>query len=819
MRRTHASFLHAGRCLALAALAAIPLLASPARAEGQLDRLKRAKEKVTSLPSVGSLFGEEPPITTTLDDARDEVPALDGFEPEVYSPLEEMPRGPGGYYLLAPGAYTLDAESFCIWPGTYGPREGNGYVYAELKGPKAELVSNIIGRSADHPDIDRRMVQELLWAVLSRSKPSDLPREMQTTAARLLTPKELADMEGYSLNVVPDAIGKRVLQKVPSPVRSVLEAENQMRRLFASPDTRFEDLERVAVLTGALPPGQRGEPLPEGRWSYHPNGYFIRYIPHTRSYYTTRIQVYYPVSVEIERDAEGRIVSVTTPDGGWVGVDYEDAGALSFAGSGADAVDSRLHAIRFAHGPGGSGAEPRTWPAGSGVRVPAPLWADVFLAAGAAGPAEPLDLARADLQDLILLDRVLEPELGRRQDPDASAATALLRGAVHTAVARYYRVRDVGSGDVQDALFRARSAVQDPAGTRYAIAAGPGDDGPARFQHPGRMMPIQPGKSGAFPSDIILQRLATSPRPDRPDALDMARNFTQALSNGSDGLGLATDPEGFFAGFLGGQIFGAGMDWDFKKAREISDAMQGATGSHDDAMLPASPPALEAAPEGPDAPNAVRTAALLLDPYPPVRRRPARAFQDYHTVARPRTVELPEIPTAAHVSSEHAAAVDRVLQGSFRLGALLEATRTTQERHARAIEARDSAWEYTQAEALVYLKRESGLAMAALADALDALRSAAGDAHGVPSDEATVRREQVRVASEGIPAEAVAVASAVGLGDDWARSRQARLSKLSPADVAAGAPDSLRSLVDALRSYGAWWASLPEVPRPWPEGP
>jgi len=427
-----------------------------------------------------------------------------------------------------------------------------------------------------------------------------------------------------------------------------------------------------------------------------------------------------------------------------------------------------------------------------------------------------MERVRADLQDLAVLDRVLEGELADAHDDNAAAATALMRGAVHTALARYLRARDDRTAD---AASHGRRAALDGTGTRYTIAAGPGEDGPARFQHPGRMMPIQPGKGGAFPSDIILQRLATSPRPDRPDALDMAKNFTQALSNGSDGLGLATDPEGFFAGFLGGQIFGAGMDWDFKKAREISDAMQGATGSHDDAMLPASPPALELAPEGPDAPSAVRTAALLLDPYPPVRRRPARAVQDYHAVARLRTVELPKIQTAADISPEHAAAVDAVLQATFRLGALLEATRTTQERHARAIAARDSAWEYTQAEALVYLKRESGLAMVALADALDALRSAAGDARGLPSDEATVRREQVRLGSEGIPAEAVAVASAVGLGDDWARSRQARLSELSPADVAAGAADSLRSLVDALRSYGAWWASLPQVPRPWPEGP
>ena len=136
------------RVVAMAALVALSFLAVPGPADGQINRLRRARERVTSsLPSLGSLFGEEPPITTTLEDTGNEVPALDGFEPESFSPMVEMPRGPGGYYLLAPGAYTMEAESFCIWPGTYEPREGNGYVYAELKGPKAALLSAIVGRA------------------------------------------------------------------------------------------------------------------------------------------------------------------------------------------------------------------------------------------------------------------------------------------------------------------------------------------------------------------------------------------------------------------------------------------------------------------------------------------------------------------------------------------------------------------------------------------------------------------------------------------------------------------------------------------------
>ncbi len=198
--------------------------------------------------------------------------------------------------------------------------------------------------------------------------------------------------------------------------------------------------------------------------------------------------------------------------------------------------------------------------------------------------------------------------------------------------------------------------------------------------------------------------------------------------------------------------------------------------------------------------------------------RPLLAFrtpQDYHTVFRPRTIELPPTPTSAEISPEHAAAVDTVLQQTFRVGALLEAAVIAHQRHARAAGAHDQAWEYTQAQALVFSKREAGLAMVGLAEDLEALRDVAGDAHGLAVGEASIRQAQTRLDAEGIPAEAVTVAQTVGLGDEWARTRRARLERLSPTDVADRAAASLQALVDELRSYGSYWASLPVVPRPW----
>ena len=297
------------------AIPALVILAVTTTAtHGQIDAIRRARAELSGkLPSAAKLFGDQPGLTTSLEDAVDGVPQLDGFNPASFSPMVEMPRGINGRFFLAPGSYTFDAESYCLRAGTYGPAHGSGFLYAEFKGPKSSMIRNILLRASDHPELTRSQIQLLLWAINARAKYDQLPRDVRLTALRILTPEENLDLKGYGLDVVQDGIKNRVLETVPGPVRRVYEAENDMRRMFTGTDVAFEDLERVAVLTGAPSTSEMTEVVREGRWSYHPNGFFVRFS--SSEYTTIRIQVYFPAAFRIERDGKGHIISVTTEDG------------------------------------------------------------------------------------------------------------------------------------------------------------------------------------------------------------------------------------------------------------------------------------------------------------------------------------------------------------------------------------------------------------------------------------------------------------------------------------------------------------------------
>ena len=81
---------------------------------------------------------------------------------------------------------------------------------------------------------------------------------------------------------------------MPPAMARVFQAEARLRQLFARADTPYAELERVAVLLGDPEPDAGSREVPRGRWSYHPDGYFIRFFP--RGYNQTLVQVHVPES-------------------------------------------------------------------------------------------------------------------------------------------------------------------------------------------------------------------------------------------------------------------------------------------------------------------------------------------------------------------------------------------------------------------------------------------------------------------------------------------------------------------------------------------
>lgn len=272
------------------AAASLTTLALATPAEAQLGGLGGLGDKLKKkLPN--PLAGKEP-ITTSLPDAKWGDASKDGFTPrEAGRSLMTLQRTPNGGFVLQPGYYNLTNQSYCLKAGTHGPGGGDGYLYAPPKGPAEDAVMTIVRNSVNRPEIAQSKIQQLLWAIIARAKFEDLAGDLKVTASQLLTPRQLAGLNRSALdaldNPLVDALGG-----LPQPLRQIAQAEADLRRMLTSPLATFSEMERVAVLSGAAPLGPGSIGVPSGRWSTHPDGYHVRYLP--SGYSTTRTEIWVP---------------------------------------------------------------------------------------------------------------------------------------------------------------------------------------------------------------------------------------------------------------------------------------------------------------------------------------------------------------------------------------------------------------------------------------------------------------------------------------------------------------------------------------------
>ena len=270
--------------VALLGFCAAPALAQFGGLGGIGDKLKK---------KTPNLLGGKPPITTSLSDAKWADASKDGFAPpEEARSLMTLQRTPNGGFVLQPGYYNLQTQSYCLKAGTHGPGGGDGYLYAPPNGPAEEAVMTILRNSVQRPEIQQRDIQALLWAIIARAKFEDLQSQMKTTAAQLLTPRQLASLNRSALDVLSGNALTDALGGVPEPLRQIAQAEAQLRQMLTTPGASFAETERVAVLSGAAPLGEGSRDVPSGRWSLHPDGYYVRYLP--SGYSSTRVEIWVP---------------------------------------------------------------------------------------------------------------------------------------------------------------------------------------------------------------------------------------------------------------------------------------------------------------------------------------------------------------------------------------------------------------------------------------------------------------------------------------------------------------------------------------------
>jgi hypothetical protein len=266
-------------------------LATAPAAHAQFNLKDLAKGNVKS--PLSALTEGKPPITTSLPDAKWGDASMDTFTPrEAKRSLMTLQRTPNGGFVLQPGYYELAVQSYCLKAGTHGPGGGDGYLYAPPKGPAEDAVMTIVRNSVNHPEIEQQKIQSLLWAIIARTKFNDLNSDLKATASRLLTPRQLATLNNGALEIVSGPVLEKALASSPPLVRQVLQAEADLRRMLTSQTLNYSELERVAVLAGVAPLGEGSQAIPSGRWSKHPDGYYVRYLP--QSYSRTTLEVWVP---------------------------------------------------------------------------------------------------------------------------------------------------------------------------------------------------------------------------------------------------------------------------------------------------------------------------------------------------------------------------------------------------------------------------------------------------------------------------------------------------------------------------------------------
>ncbi|MCS7300608.1 MAG: hypothetical protein NZ556_03540, partial [Fimbriimonadales bacterium] len=283
----------------------------------QLPRLPRLSDK---LPRLDNLLRREPPLTTSYEDALPPLSGLDPFQPTEFQLLDERHcLADGSWRIPDVGLFEIRVQSFCGHCGSYPPHSALGYLPAPYKGSRAELLRTIMQRYQQHPELEQRDVQWLVWAILAQAKPETYTGPARRAAQVLLTEQELRSLNQQGLDAFQDEAIRRLLPQVREALRPVLEVENRVRQLVAQVERPFEELERVVMRP--IDPNDRILYEPN-HWYWEPDqGFFYRYRP--QGYSRTHIQVWVPRPVETVYDALGRIERMEQKGRWSVAVEYD----------------------------------------------------------------------------------------------------------------------------------------------------------------------------------------------------------------------------------------------------------------------------------------------------------------------------------------------------------------------------------------------------------------------------------------------------------------------------------------------------------------
>ncbi|NQX52474.1 hypothetical protein HQN86_02500 [Pedobacter panaciterrae] len=235
------------------------------------------------------------PITTNFDDCnKTETMPVDFGADSVKKKLCDLTSSytSAQGFTLKPGFYTGTFKSFCLKAGTHGPGNGDGYLYAPLAGPKETIARTLISNWEQHPEIEQSKVQLLLWAIIAKTNFSKLSPDLQLVAAKLLNKNDLSALSSSIMDYLSSEAMLKITANLPEPAKTIVEIENKMRGLLYQANSSYDQIEQLAMLSGSAAPNTD---FPRGIWGLHPDGYYIKYLPH--SYTRTEVVIYVPKTI------------------------------------------------------------------------------------------------------------------------------------------------------------------------------------------------------------------------------------------------------------------------------------------------------------------------------------------------------------------------------------------------------------------------------------------------------------------------------------------------------------------------------------------
>lgn len=794
--------------LVLIMAATIPALAQFPRLPRVPDLEDVAGEVLRGrIPGLDQILKEEPAISTSFDDAVFGVSMLDYFEPAVTAPMNQLPyAGDGAYIVALPGVYELAARSFCLHAGTHGPGQGEGYLWAPLRGAQAGVIQDILARYADHPHLPQNRIQSLVWGVQAKAKISDMPSELREIASVLLTEGQVRRLNGGALGMVPRELFDQAFVDIPPEVRMVLEAEALLRDRLRQEIFDFPALEQIAVLSGDPPRETGGAIVPRSRWSFEPDGFFVRFDP--SGYSRTRIQLYAPEQFRAITDELGRITELTDRSGQVVELIYAAADPMAAEGDAA-VLAHTLQAIRLL-APGQRPVELLCTaedivltglPSGRGNL---PGESHVLYAAGNSALSELYELAghvEGASADSPLVSSVIDLHhlagaLQRRIQREAgSMELQALEGLGHRAVASELAM--LLQGAEGRTAFRpveretrvawlpwATGAIIDTGGAHWAQRGG-GTYRPHRGTgtpaHRGRQrlgLSGAPQDRGSFRPPWQRDRTGSERPGDRPAerpsggdgkaAHDRARESMDRLSKGMDAIEIATGPVGWAAGKIGmgipNALFGKILDFNFDAWGKATRALGG-------------------------------------DPPVP----------DFQQIAMPEPLALPAFEIEEELSSEHTLALQNLVGALSDSLPVVRAANITEDRLGGAMQAGDEEWTHRQAAALIDYKRQVGEHLMEISERIDdvmlALRNAGIESIMIAPDAVSAYQERLR--TQGFDEEELQAARLLGITDEELQQMLADRIALDPQEVAGDLMQQRAELAESLWLLGLSWTTLP----------